>query len=151
MRAWLRENRKSLLGLVPIVLVTIAVSWVLFDSIESGEFEGEGEIWKVKATDGDSWKINVLFGHGTLGRTEVIFRYYGELPVYANEGEYVALRYYLDHDNSEILEFQGLAEEPSPILFPSWTLLAVLGVIVLAVIVVSIAIKFLDKGAEGKK
>lgn len=108
-QSWFRRNLPRIVTLLIIAFVTVAVGKVIIDMETEGEFEVKGRIWEIEP-DGKIW---IAFeGSATL------FDYRGDLPSYIEHGEFVSMRCYFGRDNSEILEFKGLAEEPSILDIP---------------------------------
>lgn len=129
MRAWLRENRKSLLGFIPVVLISLAIGWVIW--VEMGRWYSTthvenmvGQVWEVRASD-SALEIEVLFTETTH-----FFTYEGALPDYVTERQYVRALFQFSPDNDCILEFIGPVNPPG-LSFPT-TLFAILGVIIVA-------------------
>lgn len=110
MKAWLRENWKGLLGgllgLVPAVLITLAIGWVIWGEMDrwysTTHVENMvGQVWEVKSSD-NVFEIEVLFTETTQ-----IFTYEGSLPDYVVERQYVRALFQFSPDNDRILEFLG--------------------------------------------
>lgn len=134
-RGKFRPNRPALLGVIVTISITFAVGWVIWNEYSKWDSTTHienmvGKVWKIKAADG-GLEIGVNFEE-----TGYDFAYEGPLPIYVQEGEYIRALFQFSPDNDRIVEFLGPAEEPGVHLPFSFTLLAILGIIVCATVIV---------------